>query len=127
MSSVVILYLWQTAIFVSPCDLYNFVASSIVSFSNHRPRLESYREGAKRPHTHVRPCVQLKSGNPYSMVALIFLVIIKSGQVFFKFRIKLVSLCVSISSIFSLIHIGLAKRIQHHPTLLEAVEKRRKR
>ena len=33
------------------------------------------------------------------------------------------SLCVSISSIFSLTHIGLAKRIQHHPTLLDAFEK----
>ena len=37
------------------------------------------------------------------------------------------SLCVSISSIFSLAHTGLAKRIQLHPTLLDAVEKCRKR
>ena len=37
------------------------------------------------------------------------------------------SLCVSISSIFSLTHTGLAKRIQHHPTLLDAIEKCRTR
>ena len=35
----------------------------------------------------------------------------------------MVSLWVSISSIFSLTHTGLAKRIQHHPTLLDPVEK----
>ena len=33
----------------------------------------------------------------------------------------------SISSVFSLTHTGLAKRIQLHPTLLDAVEKCRKR
>ena len=37
------------------------------------------------------------------------------------------SLCVSISSIFSLTHRRLAKRIQHHPTLLDAFEKCRNR
>ena len=53
-------------------------------------------------------------------------IIIKSGQIF-EFWIKLVSLCVSISSIFSLTHTGLAKRIQLYPTLLDAVERCRKR
>ena len=56
-----------------------------------------------------------------------FILSLKNRAKFFTLRIKLLSLCVCISSIFSLTHTGLAKRIQHHPTLLFAVENCRTR
>ena len=56
------------------------------------------------------------------MEALIFF--IKSDELFLNFELNCMEfLCVSISRIFSLTHTGLAQRIQHHPTLLDAVEK----
>ena len=62
-----------------------------------------YVSGASRPYTHVRPCVQLKSGKnfvkkfPYSICQSYH----KIGPIF-KFRIILA--CVCFSSTFKLIH-----------------------